>query len=78
MGCCKCRQVASKVTIDGEVIPFEMLAKEGVSEVNGFVSRVVGEVGEHWEVDRNSPGNRAASLWECATQFEALVAVSKT
>ena len=30
--CCKCaRQVASKVTIDGEVIPFKMLAEEGVA-----------------------------------------------
>ena len=35
---------ASKVTIDGEVIPFKMLAEEGVSEVNGFVSRLVEEV----------------------------------
>ena len=32
------------MTIDGEVIPFKMLAEEGVSEVNGIVSRLVEEV----------------------------------
>ena len=32
------------MTIDGEVIPFKMLAEEGVAEVNGFVSSLVEEV----------------------------------
>ena len=32
------------MTIDGEVIPFKMLADEGVAEVNGIVSRLVEEV----------------------------------
>ena len=32
------------MTIDGEVIPFKMLAEEGVAEVNGIVSRLVEEV----------------------------------
>ena len=32
------------MTIDGEVIPFKMLAEEGVAEVNGFLSRLVEEV----------------------------------
>ena len=32
------------MTVDGEVIPFKMLAEEGVAEVNGFVSSLVEEV----------------------------------
>ena len=38
------RKVASEMTTEHEMNPFKMLAEEGVAEVNGFVSRLVGEV----------------------------------